>query len=434
MSVRVGNLIFRDWVSLELPGGWTDTFIFRMAPTAGLPPADYAGVIRALALPLRKLRPHASLWVQVDCKPAEEGCRAAGQLPGEQPAEQGVPTAGLTMEAASWYRAEVRYALRGLRLPVAVTGDSTRPQLWDFSFFPRVDPRPYPRPPAAVPYLKEEDFRPSELACLRVLARSDCAYTAEVASLADLSKTGARAALRRLAEHRLVALEDSGKYPLWKIRRPGVSLALRSWGLSPGLSFRGRKERGREACAERAPGWRGVPNRDRRKQQVTLAGQTPVSFMAQDQTRSGSLIKRSSGGRHRRTARLWPAWLRRAWPQAEIWTGWTEASCGRARPDALCWGRLGEYETLFWLEVESGHDSRDQLQRKTVRRINQALLFSRRASVGLVFVLLGPRWVRKAAVEDFPALPVDLAVVLEDWKQFGVLASPEWGRVRQIRV
>ena len=65
MSVRVGDLQFHNWQSLELLGGWTDTFIFRMAPTDGLPPADYAGVVRAQASPLRRLRPNASLWVQI---------------------------------------------------------------------------------------------------------------------------------------------------------------------------------------------------------------------------------------------------------------------------------------------------------------------------------------------------------------------------------
>ncbi len=55
---------FYDWVSLELPGGRSDTFIFRMSPTDGLPPADYAGVIRSIVHPLRRLRKgRSSLWI-----------------------------------------------------------------------------------------------------------------------------------------------------------------------------------------------------------------------------------------------------------------------------------------------------------------------------------------------------------------------------------
>ncbi len=105
-------------------------------------------------------------------------------------------------------------------------------------------------------------------------------------------------------------------------------------------------------------------------------------------------------------------------------------SCGRTRPDALCWGRWDGYETLFWLEVESGHDSVEALQRKTVRRVNQALMYARRCPVRLVFVVLGPPWVRAAVVEVFQHLPGDVAALLEDWKSFGVLPVPQWGRVR----
>mgnify|MGYP001590164520 CR=1 FL=1 len=39
-------------------------------------------------------------------------------------------------------------------------------------------------------------------------------------------------------------------------------------------------------------------------------------------------------------ARLWPAWLRKAWPGAETWAGWSEVGLGLIRPDARCWGRL----------------------------------------------------------------------------------------------
>jgi hypothetical protein len=120
-----------------------------------------------------------------------------------------------------------------------------------------------------------------------------------------------------------------------------------------------------------------------------------------------------------------------AWPQAEIWAGWSEVACGRSRPDALCWGQLDGYETLFWLEVESGNRARARLQRKTADRVNRALLYAHRSSVRLVFVLLGPPWVREGVAGIFPALPGDLAVMLADWKHFGDLPEPGWGRVKQ---
>ena len=229
------------------------------------------------------------------------------------------------------------------------------------------------------------------------MARADCAYTAEVASLSNISLTTARKALHALEKSGYIRLSESGKYPFWKTRRPGLSVALRSWGLPPGRSFSGRKERGRSACKERE-----IPKPKRR----------------------------SSAGRHRRTARLWPAWLRRAWPQAEIWAGWSEVSCGRTRPDALCWGLVEGHETLFWLEVESGNTSSEILRKKTIRRVNQALIYARRFSVRLVFAFLGPPWVREEGIKVFRDLPHDIAVVVEDWKAYGELPVPQWGKVR----
>jgi len=367
----VGKAIFDDWESLELPGGWSDTFIFQLSPTDGLPPVDYAGVIRSLIPGVVKLRKSASLWVQI-CGPSSREGR--------------------------WFSQAIRYALRGLSAPTAVTPDSVRPKIGDFSFYPWMDRYPSPRPPAAEPYLKGKDLSPSELGCLRILARADCAYSAEVASLSGLSRPTARKALYILEDRGLVELIKKGRYPYWRIRRPGLSTALRSWGLPPGNTFLGRKERGRSACKERST--------SRRKK------------------------RRSSAGRHRRTARLWPAWLRQTWPQALIWAGWSEVPCGRTRPDSLCWGLLDGYETLFWLEVESGNSSSRVLRNKTLWRVNQALVYARGFQLRLVFALLGSPWVRREVVQVFHNLPDDIAVVLEDWKAFGELPVPEWRKVK----
>jgi hypothetical protein len=399
MTVRVGNILFPDWVSLELPGGWSDTFIFRMSPEDGLPPADYARVLRALAAPLLKLRKSASLWVQVE---------------GE----------------GRWFSLELRHALRGLRLPVAVTADSTPPQARDFSFFPWVTRQPYPPPPSVPLNFEAGALSAHELRCLRVLARADCAYTVEVASLAGLSPPVARRILQDLDRRRLLTLVTEGEHPFWKIRRPGLTLVLRSWGLPPGRSFPRRKERGRPACRERDP----LPHAGKRLSQsmerVSFMGKGPVSFLRKVQGEPGNKKRRASAGRHRRTARLWLAWLRRAWPWAKVWAGWSEVACGRVRPDALCWGRLGDQETLFWLEVEGGNLSRVEMKRRTLRRVNQALVYARRFQVKLVFTLLGPPWVRKELVKIFSDLPEDLAVVLDDWKAFGTLPAPQWGSAR----
>lgn len=43
---------------------------------------------------------------------------------------------------------------------------------------------------------------------------------------------------------------------------------------------------------------------------------------------------------HRNTSRKWPAWLRSAYPRAEIWTGWSETHLPglSVYPDALASG------------------------------------------------------------------------------------------------
>ena len=352
MGVRIGSLVFAEWRSFHLGNGWSDTFIFPISAGSGLPPVDYAGPMRRMVSQVSRLRPGASLWVSVEA-------------PGGR-----------------WYAEEVRQSLRGLPLAVAVTGNpGSLPCLRDFSFCPGLFPTPVSPPPTA-PDPGVSDLSLQGVQALRVLARLETAYTAEVASLAGVSLPTARQALRGLKRRQLVEREGQENFPIWKVRRAGLSLALRSWGLPPGVPFPARQERS------------------------------------------------AATGRHRRTARLWPAWLRRAWPQARVWAGWSEVALGRLRPDALAWGELSERETLFWLEVESGNASRETLRRKTSRRFEQALHYARRFSVSLVFALLAPPWVRQAVVGAFVHLPGDVTVVLADWKAFGTLPVPQWGSAR----
>ena len=352
MGVRIGSLVFAEWRSLHLGNGWSDTFIFPISAGAGLPPVDYAGPLRRMASQVSRLRPGASLWIPVES-------------PGGR-----------------WYAEEVRQSLRGLPLAVAVTrNDASIPCLQDFSFCPGLYHTSMSSPPVA-PDLSIGDLSLQEIQSLRVLARLETAYTAEVASLAGVSLPTVRQALRGLQSCKLIERDEREAYPTWRMLRAGVSKALRSWGLPPGVAFSARQER------------------------------------------------TAATGLHRRTARLWPAWLRRAWPKAEIWTGWSEVALGRLRPDALAWGELSGGEAFFWLEVESGNASREMIKHKTVRRFEQALLYARRFSLALVFALLAPPWVRQAAVEIFVQVPGDAVVVLADWKAFGALPLSQWGAVR----
>jgi hypothetical protein len=280
-----------------------------------------------------------------------------------------------------WFRREVQRSLKGLPLPVAVTPASVEcPRLADFSFLPWTDRIPTPPPPETSPLFTAATSH-HELACLHVLARVQSASTAEVASLAGCSIPTARQALKNLEGDWHISLEVEDRIPTWQINRRGISLSLRSWGVPAGMPFPSYKER--------------------------------------------KLIP----GRHRRTTRFWPAWLCMAWPQAEIWTGWSEVTFSRCWPDALAWGRVDGFETLFWLEVESGHRSRNELVTILRRRFNQAIIYARRFPIRLVFVVLGQTWVQGTSAKVFLDLPHDAAVVMGDWLTFGQLALPGWGHI-----
>ena len=101
-----------------------------------------------------------------------------------------------------------------------------------------------------------------------------------------------------------------------------------------------------------------------------------------------------------------------------------------ATPDALAWGSFGDYETLFWLEVESGHRSRKLLFQKINHQLNQAAAYAKSMNVHVVFVLLAMPWVQKAAAPVLVNIQNHMAVVTGDWNDFGHLPIAEWGRVR----
>ena len=349
MAYLVKEMIYPAWKSPLLSDGWADLFVFPVNSNDGLPPSDYAALIWQLASPLALWRRGSCAWVQVDA-------------PG------------------TWFLAEIRNSLRGLPIPVAVTAADNKPQITDFSFRPQTFYSPSPPPPTADD-LYTNELSERELACLRVLARLETAFTSEIASLAGMSIPYARQALVALRKQRFVYYQ-SGDYPFWEISRPGLSLSLRSWGVPLSVKF---------------------PFKERAR----------------------------SKGRHRRDARLWPAWLRRAWPHAEIWSAWSEVSIpGRLFPDALAWGRLDDKETLFWLEVESGKASRADLQLKMTQRLSRAAVYANQFSLCLVFAVLAPPWVRETVAQVFHNLPQSVSVVLADWKDFGRLPTPKWGEAR----
>lgn len=290
-----------------------------------------------------------------------------------------------------WYMNAMKSTLqRKGKLPIAVSYPSTldRPASSDYHVFPRLS-KTKPAEPQRVQRV-DSPFSPQALASLQILGRIEHGTLMEVASLAGLDYLSGQSGLEELRRAGLVESENDdrkrGQGPVWNLKRQGLTFMLRMWGIPKEVHFSRRKER---ALSD--------PN-----------------------------------GRHRLISRLWPFWLRTAWPHAQVWAGWSEVSIPglSVTPDALAWGRLGRYETLFWLEVEDGHSSGDEIRKKIRRRFMQAAVYAKKEQVRLVFVLLGREWVLDAARGAFVDIPPGhTAVTLGDWRAVGQLPLTDWGRV-----
>ena len=222
MTVRIGDVSFADWTSLQYSAGWTDTFIFRIDAHACIPPFNYEPLIRRLVAHVVNKRSCASIWVQVDS-------------PGE------------------WFAAEVRRSLRGLKLPFVVTRTGCTPAFEDFSLRPTLFHNPLPHPPIMGEI--SSSISPDELRCLQALGRMVEGNEHEVAVLADLPMEVVRNILDKLESENLVKTTNNPKtkrgkskptqldlFPFWQLRPKGLSLVLRSWGAPKGVQFTARKE------------------------------------------------------------------------------------------------------------------------------------------------------------------------------------------------
>jgi len=376
MAVRVGAAVFEDHISLELvPRKWTDTFILPIRHNLALPPWDYAEVVNTVIPPVIKLRRGASLWVPV-------------------------------IAPERWYFEEVKYALRNAPVPLAVTCGQNQPKILDFSRPPAVYDVPC-HGGGSVDLLPGSDISDHVLPSLLVMARLTSAYTNEVASSCILEDRACRSALWELEKRGYVEYhqndtfidshlssarqrsskgekKDADIWPYWRIRRPGLSAALRAWGVPAGAEFGYRSERNRLLDSV-----------------------------------------------HRRRSRQWPKWVSKALPHAEIYSGWSEVGIPglKANPDALAWGKIADFETLFWLEVESGKSSRNLILEKTTVRWLKATSYAEAVGVNLIFVFLAMPWVRDAARLAFLDVPKTSAVIVADWSRhnFGKLPFPKWG-------
>lgn len=364
MTVRIGDVTFSDWIGIEHEGSYTDTFIFHIEAMNGLPPFGYRPLLQRLVAELHQKRPGASLWIRVDA-------------PGE------------------WYAAEVkRSMLRGFPVPYVVTRADETPEFRSFSFRPRVFQPARKRPPEVDNGLS--DVSPQALKCLQVLGRIRKGDGVEIASLTGLSENVVIEVLHGLEKKRLAEFIQGWKiqgkskpveldpYPLWHPTRKGLSIALRSWGASRRVDFsRAREQNPDKIC-------------------------TP----------------------HRNLSRRWLALLQAAYPRAVIWTGWSESRLPgiSVYPDALAWGRVQGYETLFWLEAGDEHKSRDEIAQITKIRLASALKFCQRTGVRLVYAQISPKWVQELAGMALGPLPPDVAVIMGSRRKSGGLPIIEWGK------
>ena len=369
MTVRICDVTFADWISLEHAGRYTDTFIFQIDALKGLPPFGYRPLLKRLVAELNQKRPGASLWIRVDA-------------PGE------------------WFLAEIkRSLLRGVGIPYSVTRANEQPDYYSFSFRPGLFSPALHRPPTVEAGFSQVSME--ALKCLQVLGRIRKGHADEIASLTGLSNNVTLDVLDGLKKNRLVAYKLGRKiqknkskpvemdpFPLWHPTRNGVSIALSSWGAVKKVDLSRVKELNPDKIC------------------------TP----------------------HRNTSRRWLAWLRSAYPRAEIWTGWSETHLPGlfVYPDALAWGRIQGYETLFWLEVGDEHKSRKRIVKITKRRLVEAWGFCQKTGVRLVYAQLSVDWVLEAARWAFEHLPPEVAVVMNHRRRFGKLPTVEWGRVTAI--
>mgnify|MGYP001375898802 CR=1 FL=1 len=282
----------------------------------------------------------------------------------------------------TWYLRELERLVKR-RLPIAILpADQTPQDALDFKPYPGPhhvsipDERWLAQPFRAVDY----GLKANALRILRILARLKTGHTREVTSLAGFSETHVRHLLKELQAANLIEWKRIGKYDGWQIRTKGLRLAHRSWNLPKGTHFTQYRREFRYA-----------------------------------------------GERHRRVARLWRAWLEAAYPSIEIWESWTEVPLQKGIPDALAWGKHHGRETLFWLEVDSGHSSKEIMERNYHGRVWNAYLHAKKWEMPIVFCVMGPPWV----VEEFPfcisrTMP-NLAMIGHDWREFGMLPDYEIG-------
>jgi hypothetical protein len=284
----------------------------------------------------------------------------------------------------NWFYGEIKRLVK-FKIPMTIQLALT-PVVWERQFSSPIQPTRIQE--GDVPILapcfdpKEYGIKEPSLRVLQILARLKTAYRPEIASLASFSESHVRNLLKQLQDEGLIERRQIGKYEGYAIRTKGLRIVHRSWNIPKGVHF--TKYRG--------------------------------EF-------------RYAGERHRRKARMWRAWLEKAYPNIEIWESWTEVPIQRGIPDALAWGTHQGKEMLFWLEVDSGKNSGKTMQRIYSGRIAQARRHAVAWNLPVIFCIMGPGWVvRHFRRYDYSKF-TPIAVIGHDWRDFGGLpqyAMGEW--------
>jgi hypothetical protein len=280
-----------------------------------------------------------------------------------------------------WYLNEIKRLVK-YRLPTAILPTDEIPK--HYNQFRHDEYRLYPSN-AKRPRLSyrnntgDPELKGGLLSVLRTLARMNTAHTIEIASLTGYSKTHVRGLLKTLQAKKLIHWERIGKYDGWKITNTGLRAAQRSWNVPKGVHF----------------------------------AQYRKEF-------------RYAGERHRRTARMWRAWLETAY-QAEIWACWTEVPVQRGIPDALAWGCVGNREYLSWLEVDTGHSSKKVMRSRYGGRLKHIYNHNLEWNLPIIFCIMGPPWVVEYFPRCIPRLYPSIAMIGHDWRNFGILPAYIFG-------
>lgn len=284
----------------------------------------------------------------------------------------------------SWFLEElkrlVKYRIPTLILPAGEVPRST------MEFEPHAVPHydEQPEYPFTNRHYNSDSFglKAGQMRVLRILARCRTAHTREITSLSGFSETYVRGLLKGLQGHKLVKWNKIGKYYGWEIGREGLRVAQRSWNIPKSVHFA------------------------RYRHEFRYAGE-----------------------KHRRVARMWRSWLEKAYRKVEIWECWTEVPVHYGIPDALAWGTHHGCEMLFWLEVDTGHNSRKVMERNYGRRLYDAHVHSRKWGIPIVFCLVSLPWVVKHFIGHIACSYPNLSVIGQDWRSFGMLPEYEMGGI-----